>query len=596
MSTCPAPSRDYGVYRVWAPAAQQVSLRIDGVEQPMRAVDDGWFALPGLPATPGARYAFRLDDSELWLPDPRSLSQPEGVHADSEVVDPTLLRQEASWEGRSLRGRVLYELHVGTFTAGPDGRGGTLDSAIDRLDELVDLGVDAVELMPVAPFPGNRGWGYDGVGLYGTHAAYGGPAGLARFVAAAHRRGLAVVLDVVHNHLGPSGNYLGRFGPYFTDRHETPWGSAINLDQPGSRQVRDFLLGSARQWLVDVGLDGLRLDAVHELCDDSDRHFLAELSDAVAAWEMETGRPLTLIAESDRNQPTTVTPTSHGGLGMDMQWADDVHHGVHAWITGERTGYYSDFGSAEALSAVLERVFLHAATWSSFRQEVWGAPVDPRCPDYDAHSFVTFLQDHDQVGNRAAGDRIHHGIGSGAQAAASALILLGPGTPMLFQGEEWAASTPFTYFTDHEEELGALVSAGRVEEFAAMGWAEQVPDPQLRSTFEASILCWQERTQEGPAAMLDWYRTLIALRREQADLHDPSLAATAVEVLAEETVLLRRGGLAVLAHRGPGALTSGPRAAEVLASFGEVSHSTDGTLGLAGAGAVVLRPAPGTGG
>lgn len=591
MSTAPVPARDYGAFRVWAPHAQQVTLRSDGAEHPMRAVGEGWFALPEVPAAPGARYAFRLDDSELWLPDPRSLSQPDGVHADSEVVDPARLRQETSWKGRSLRGRVLYELHVGTFTPGPDGRGGTFDSAIERLDELVDLGVDAVELMPVAPFPGDRGWGYDGVGLYGVHAAYGGPQGLARFVGAAHRRGLAVVLDVVHNHLGPSGNYLGMFGPYFTDRHHTPWGAAINLDAPGSRQVRDFLLGSARQWLVEMGLDGLRLDAVHELRDDSERHFLAELADAVTAWEEETGRPLTLIAESDRNQPGTVTPAARGGLGMDMQWADDVHHGVHAWITGERSGYYADFGSAEVLATVLERIFLHAGTWSSFRRQVWGAPVEPDSADYDAHSFVTFLQDHDQVGNRAAGDRIHHGIAPGAQAAASALILLGPGTPMLFQGEEWTASTPFTYFTDHEEELGALVSAGRREEFAAMGWAAQVPDPQLRSTFESSILRWQEREQPGHAAMLQWYRTLIALRREQADLHDPALAATAVEVLAEGTVLLRRGGLAVLAHRGPGPLTAGPRAAEVLASFGEVTCGADGTLALAGPGAVVLRPA-----
>ncbi|WP_394214774.1 malto-oligosyltrehalose trehalohydrolase [Brachybacterium vulturis] len=590
MSTVPVPARDYGAYRVWAPHAQQVTVRIDGAEQRMRTAGDGWFELPEVPAVPGARYAFRLDGSEPWLPDPRSLSQPDGVHADSEVVDPAPLRQETAWTGRELRGRILYELHVGTFTPGPDGRGGTFDSAIERLDELVELGVDAVELMPVAPFPGDRGWGYDGVGLYGVHAAYGGPEGLARFVAAAHRRGLAVVLDVVHNHLGPAGNYLGRFGPYFTDRHHTPWGSAINLDAPGSRQVRDFLLGSARLWLVDVGVDGLRLDAVHELRDDSERHVLAELADAVSAWEQETGRPLTLIAESDRNQPATVTPTAHGGLGMDMQWADDVHHGVHAWISGERTGYYADFGSAEALATVLEEVFLHAGTWSSFRQEVWGAPVDPGSGEYDAHSFVTFLQDHDQVGNRAAGDRIHHGIAPGAQAAASALILLGPGTPMLFQGEEWAASTPFTYFTAHEEELGALVSAGRRQEFAAMGWGKQVPDPQLRSTFESSILRWREREQTGHAAMLEWYRTLIALRREHADLRDPALATTAVEVLAEGTVLLRRGGLAVLAHRGPGPHPAGPRAAEVLASFGEVARNADGTLALAGPGAVVLRP------
>jgi len=593
MSTAPDSSPSTARYRVWAPAARRVTVRVDGAEHPMRQQADGWFDLPEVPAVPGARYAFRLDDGELWLPDPRSLSQPDGVHADSEVVDPASLRQEPGWEGRSVRGQVLYELHVGTFTSGADGTGGTFDSTIERLDELVELGVDAIELMPVAPFPGDRGWGYDGVGLYGVHAAYGGPQGLARLVAAAHRRGLAVVLDVVHNHLGPSGNYLGMFGPYFTDHHETPWGSAVNLDQPGSRQVRDFLVGSARHWLVDMGLDGLRLDAVHELKDDSPRHVLAELADAVTAWEEETGRPLTLIAESDRNQPSTVIPTGRGGLGMDMQWADDVHHGVHAWITGERSGYYADFGSTEVLATVLQQVFLHAGTWSSFREEVWGAPVDPASTAYDAHSFVTFLQDHDQVGNRAAGDRIHHGITPGQHAAASALILLGPGTPMLFQGEEWAASTPFTYFTDHDEELGALVSAGRVQEFAAMGWGDRVPDPQARPTFESSFLRWEEREQGAHASMLEWYRRLIALRHELPDLHDPDLGRTSVEVLAEETVLLRRGGVAVLAHRGPGPLVAGPRALEVLASFGDLSQGADGALRLAGAGAVVLRPADG---
>lgn len=582
------PPRDYTRYAVWAPRAQEVAVRVDGAVHAMRPADAGWFTLPDVPAVPGSRYAFRLDDGELWLPDPRSLSQPDGVHADSEVVDPRALREEDGWQGRDLRGRVLYELHVGTFTPGPEGRGGTLDSAIERLDALVELGADAVELMPLAPFPGDRGWGYDGVGLYGVHAAYGGPTALARFVAAAHRRGLAVVLDVVHNHLGPSGNYLGMFGPYFTDEHQTPWGAAVNLDQPGAAEVRALLLGSARQWLVDVGVDGLRLDAVHELRDDSPRHLLAELAEAVAGWEAETGRPLTLIAESDRNQPATVTPTARGGLGMDMQWADDVHHGVHAWITGEREGYYGDFGSAEVLATVLSRVFLHAGTWSTFREEVWGAPVDPGSADYDAHSFVTFLQDHDQVGNRAAGDRIHHDLTPAQHAAASALILLGPGTPMLFQGEEWAASTPFTFFTDHDEELGPLVSAGRVEEFAAMGWGEEVPDPQARATFESSILSWQERERPGHAEMLAWYRTLIALRREHPALRDPDLRRVEVEVLGEGTVLMRRDELAVLAHRGPGPLGEPVPATALLASFGEVALAAEGVR-VGGAGAAVLR-------
>ena len=591
----PTPLGDRDRYRVWAPSARAVRIRIDGVEHPMDAAGGGWFELADPAPVPGARYAFRLDDAAPWLPDPRSLSQPDGVHGASEVVDPAALAPSGRWPGRDLRGAVLYELHVGTFAPGPDGAGGTLDSAIEHLDELVDLGVDAVELMPLATFPGERGWGYDGVGLYAVHAAYGGPAALARFVRAAHDRGLAVVLDVVHNHLGPSGNYLGRFGPYFTAEHETPWGEAVNLDQPGSRQVRDFLLGSARQWLVELGLDGLRLDAVHELKDDSSPHLLAELADAVGAWEEETGRPLALIAESDRNQPSTVTPTAAGGLGMDMQWADDVHHAVHAWITGERTGYYGDFGDTEVLARVLPGIFLHAGTWSSFRGQVWGAPVDPSSPDYDGHSFVTFLQDHDQVGNRAAGDRIHHGIAPGAHAAAIALILLGPGTPMLFQGEEWAASTPFAFFTDHDEELGPLVSAGRVEEFAAMGWAEEVPDPQARATFVGSQLRWQERTEGEHARMLQWYRELIALRRAHAELGAGDLAATGVEVLCEDAVLMRRGELAVLAHRGPDALVLEAgrvlRASELLAGFGAPGHGEDGTVRLDGPGAAVLRGA-----
>ena len=588
MTAAPQPPTPLGAidrYRVWAPSAGAVEIRVDGTVHTMAPAEEGWFELSDPAPVAGARYAFRLDDGELWLPDPRSLSQPDGVHAASEVVDAQALAPSPGWEGRDLRGAVLYELHVGTFAPGPDGAGGTLDTAIERLDALVELGVDAVELMPLATFPGERGWGYDGVGLYAVHSAYGGPEALARFVRAAHDRGLAVVLDVVHNHLGPSGNYLGMFGPYFTDRHETPWGEAVNLDQPGSRQVRDFLLGSARQWLVELGLDGLRLDAVHELKDDSSPHFLAELAGAVAAWREETGRPLALIAESDRNQPATVTPTGAGGFGMDMQWADDVHH----------AGYYADFGDADVLAAVLPGIFLHAGTYSSFRGQVWGAPVDPASPDYDGHSFVTFLQDHDQVGNRAAGDRIHHGISPGAHAAAIALILLGPGTPMLFQGEEWAASTPFAFFTDHDDELGPLVSAGRAEEFAAMGWAAEVPDPQQRSTFVGSQLRWEERTEGEHGRMLEWYRELIALRRAHEALRSGDLAATRVEVLAEETVLMHRGELSVLAHRGPGALAAADgrvlHAEEVLGSFGPLRHGQDGGVHLDGAGAAVLRGA-----
>lgn len=581
-------TRSYDEYALWAPAAQSVTVRVDGTERTMRRGANGWFDLPGVPAVPGARYAFRLDAGELWLPDPRSLSQPDGVHGESEVVDPGRLRTTAPPALPGFRGGVIYELHVGTFAPAADGSAGTFETAIEKLDDLVALGVDAVELMPVATFPGERGWGYDGVGLYAVHEAYGGPAGLMRFVEAAHARGLAVVLDVVHNHFGPSGNYLDMFGPYFTDAHHTPWGSAVNLDQPGSEQVRAFLVGSARQWLVDFGIDGLRLDAVHELRDDSAMHFLAELADAVSAWEDETGRALTLIAESDRNDPVTVTPTARGGLGMDMQWADDVHHAVHAWVTGERAGYYVDFGSTEVLSRTLTGMFEHAGTFSTFRDQDWGAPVDPASANYDAHSFVAFLQDHDQVGNRATGDRIHHSLTPGEHAAAISLILLGPATPMLFQGEEWASSAPFAFFTDHDAELGPLVSAGRSEEFAKMGWSGEVPDPQALSTFTASQLDWSEREQDDHARILEWYRTLIALRREHADLRDPDLRRTSVEVIDEETVLLRRGNLAVLAHRGSGRATD-LVPAEVVADFDVTRPEAGEPIAFSGPGAAVLR-------
>lgn len=603
--------RAYDRCEVWAPSAAAVQVRLDGIVHDLHPGADGWWTLPGVALRPGQRCAFRVrtgDEVSPWLPDPRSLRQEEGVHADSTVVDPAQLEHEPSWRGIDLRGAVLYEMHVGTFTPGPDGRGGTFDSAIEKLDALVELGVQAVEVMPVAAFPGDRGWGYDGVGLYAVHEAYGGPAALARFVAAAHRRGLGVVLDVVHNHLGPAGNHLSRFGPYFTDAHHTPWGEAVNLDGPGAQQVRDFLLGTVRQWLADFDLDGLRLDAVHELHDDSPRHLLAEMSLAVQELAQELGRPLTLIAESDRNDPATVTPVRAGGLGMDMQWADDVHHAVHAWVTGERQGYYVDFGSAEVLSHVLAGVFEHAGTWSSFREQVWGAPVDPASPHYDGHSFVVFLQDHDQVGNRATGDRIHASLSPGRHAAAIAPILLGPCTPMLFQGEEWAASTPFAYFTDHDEELGRLVTAGRTEEFSRMGWGEEVPDPQARTTFAASILRWEEARSGAHARMREWYRTLIGLRRREPAVRAGDLRRTRGEVLGEDTVLLRRqapgapGGageeIAVLVHRGespvqlPDATAEGAR---LLASSEAVlagRPADDAPLRLVGPGALVVRRSP----
>src|SRR5665647_643691 len=376
---------------------------------------------------------------------------------------------------------------------------GTLDAAIERLNHLVDLGVDVVELMPVAAFPGVYGWGYDGVALYAVHEPYGGPAALQRFVDAAHARGLAVCLDVVDNHLGPSGNYLAEFGPYFTEAHHTPWGKAVNLDGPDAAEVRRFLIDNALRWLRDFHLDALRLDAVHTLLDDSPRHLLAELSDAVAALATEVGRPLSLIAESDLNDSQMVVPTAEGGLGMTAQWADDVHHAVHALITGERHGIYADFGSVETLAKALTKVFVHDGNWSTFRGQDWGRPVPP---EVDGHRFVAFASDHDQVGNRALGDRQSARLAPGELAIAAAVILTSPYTPMLFMGEEWGATTPWQFFADHPEpELAEAIRRGRIEEFEGHGGAElyggqgDLPDPKALSTVTASRLDWSEPRQ-----------------------------------------------------------------------------------------------------
>ena len=386
---------------VWAPDAGAVELVLPATDRrvPLERGEDGWWAPPAGQAelAHGDDYAFAVDGSDP-RPDPRSAWQPAGVHGPSRAFDTGVHTwSDAGWRGRDVRDAVVYELHLGTFTPG-----GTLDSAVARLDHLVDLGVGMVELMPVAAFDGEHGWGYDGVDLYAVHEAYGGPAALQRFVDEAHARGLAVCLDVVYNHLGPSGNYLDTFGPYFTEAHETPWGRAVNLDGPGAPGVRRWICDNTLRWLRDFHLDALRLDAVHALVDDSSPHLLAQLADEVAELSAEVGRPLSLIAESDLNDAAMVTPTADGGLGMAAQWADDVHHAVHTFLTGERQGYYADFGSPEVLAKVLTRVFLHDGEYSAFRGEVWGAPVPAGT---DARRFVVFDQDHDQVGNRALGDR-----------------------------------------------------------------------------------------------------------------------------------------------------------------------------------------------
>ncbi len=541
------------VFRLWSPDVRGVTLHLPGnrpAAVPMLAEADGWWVreVPG--AGHGTDYAFALDRGQgpgPARPDPRSRWQPAGVHAASRLFDATRYRwsdAEAGWHARDLLGRLFYELHVGTFTAE-----GTLDAAITRLGHLVDLGVEVVELLPMAAFDGRWGWGYDGVAPSAVHEPYGGPAALQRFVDAAHTAGLAVCLDVVYNHLGPSGNYLAEFGPYFSRTHSTPWGPAVNLDGPRSDQVRRWVIDNALGWFTDFHVDCLRLDAVHSLIDDSPRHLLAQLSDEVSELSRRLDRPLTLVAESDLNDPATVEPTADGGLGMDAQWSDDLHHALHAWITGEKHGYYADFGDEVTVARTLTRVFRHAGSFSSFRGRDWGHPVDPTL--HRGHRFLGYLQNHDQVGNRAVGDRITANAPIGRVAAGAALVLTSPFTPMLFMGEEWAATTPWQFFTDFDAELGPAVSRGRRAEFADHGWdASEIPDPQSSATREASVLDWDELRDGKHLAVLEWYRGLIALRAAEPGLRADDLDQVAVTV-GQDWLVLHRGGFDVLVNLSP---------------------------------------------
>ncbi len=521
---------------VWAPEARSVELVLDGSREAMAPGERGWWHADR-DLFPGTRYRFTLDDGEP-LADPRALRLPDGPEGAAEVVDLAAHGwADGGWGGVRLPEAVVYELHVGTFTAE-----GTLDAAVIGLDHLVDLGIDLVEVMPLASFPGRHGWGYDGVGLYAVHEPYGGPAAWQRFVDACHARGLGVCLDVVYNHLGPGGNRLPDFGPYFTDHYSTPWGAAVNLDGPGSDEVRRFVIDNAVMWLRDFHVDALRLDAVHALHDERAVPLLEELSAAVDALSAEVGRPLWLIAESDRNDPRTVAPRDEGGLGVHAQWADDVHHGLHVLLTRETQGYYADFAAPGVLARVLTGVFLHAGTWSSFRDRTHGRPVDTaRTPGW---RFVASLQTHDQVGNRATGDRLSASLDPGTLACGAALLLTAATTPMLFMGEEWGASTPWLYFTDHPDPaLAEAVRQGRRDEFAAHGWArDDVPDPQDPATVDASRLDWSELTRDPHARLLAWYRDLLRLRHDRADLRDPSLDRVGVDHdEAARTVLVRRG-------------------------------------------------------
>ncbi|MQA16612.1 MAG: malto-oligosyltrehalose trehalohydrolase [Pseudonocardiaceae bacterium] len=562
-------------FEVWAPQRRRVRVSVDGTEREMEPTAVGWWHATADSAGPGSDYVFLLDDDAEPLPDPRSAWQPNGVHTASRVYDHDAFGwTDQAWTGRPLAGSVVYELHIGTITAG-----GTFDTAIERLDHLVELGVDLIEVMPVNAVDGPRNWGYDGVGWYAVTENYGGPDGFKRFVDACHRRNLGVVLDVVHNHLGPSGAYLDRFAPYFAGSNI--WGPSLNLDGPGSDEVRRYVVDNVVMWLRDYHLDGLRLDAVHALVDRRATHLLEELAREVDALAAHLRRPLSLIAESDLNDPVIVTPRAAGGYGLAAQWDDDIHHCLHATLTGERQGYYADFGSLQGLARTLRGAFFHDGRWSSFRDRSHGRPVDTeRLP---GSAFVAYLQNHDQVGNRATGDRISATLSPGLLGCAAALVLCSPYTPMIFMGEEWGAATPFRFFSHMPEPaLRDVIRRGRYEEFTHHGWGEaDVPDPNDERTFLRSKLDWTERDTEPHATVLRTYRDLIALRRSRPELSDPRLDELAVDVdeLAR-TVVVRRGGLRVVVNLGahPTTIPLDGEPAALLLTSSDATAAPDGVL------------------
>ncbi|WP_026426025.1 malto-oligosyltrehalose trehalohydrolase [Actinokineospora inagensis] len=534
-------------FSVWAPARSRVRVTVDDVQHEMARDDQGWWHAE---VSGGIDYAFLLDDDETPLPDPRSLWQPNGVHEASRRYEHGAFEwTDSGWTGRALPGSVVYELHIGTFTPSR-----TFDGAIEKLDHLVSLGIDLVEVLPVNAFDGVAGWGYDGVLWGAVHEPYGGPDGFKRFVDACHARGLGVILDVVYNHLGPSGAYLDRFGPYFAGRNL--WGPTLNLDGPDSDEVRRYVIENALGWLRDFHVDGLRLDAVHALIDTRATHVLEELSVEVDALSAGLGRPLSLIAESDLNDPRHVRSRSAGGYGLTAQWCDDIHHALHVALSGETSGYYGDF--AGALPATLRSAFFHAGTWSSFRRRTHGRPVSS-LPGYQ---FLAYLQNHDQIGNRAAGDRLTATVSPARMLCGAAIVFCSPYTPMLFMGEEWAASTPWQFFASFPDpELASAVRTGRRREFAAHGWGEaSVPDPMSPATVSASTLDWSE-VDSSP--VLATYRALIALRRRYPELADPRLDRFVVES-GDGWLVLHRGALRVAVNLGGAAVALPVRVTAVL--------------------------------
>lgn len=516
---------------VWAPHAESVKLIIKDEESTQAMEKDFhgyWQSTDYAGIKAGTKYKFLLD-GEHTLPDPASMSQPEGVHSWSEVVDHT----EFKWTDQSFKPAtqsewIIYELHVGTFTAE-----GTFDSIIEKIDHLKALGINAIEIMPIAQFPGERNWGYDGVYPFATQNSYGGVSKLKRLVDKCHHSGIAVILDVVYNHMGPEGNYLSQFGPYFTEKYNTPWGAALNFDDSYSDHVRNFFLQNAIMWLKDFHLDGLRLDAVHAIMDTGPVHFLKELSLKVDELEKETGKPYVLIAESDMNDVKVISNYKEGGYGLEAQWTDDFHHAVHTLITGELGGYYSDYGKLDHMAKSFRQGFIYDGIFSSFRNKLVG--TDPT--NNPKHQFVVCIQNHDQVGNRMLGERLTSIVPFEKLKLAAGIMLISPFIPMLFMGEEYGEDQPFQYFVHHgDPDLVKAVQEGRKKEFESFKWQGEVPDPQSEKTFNDSTLNWDFQKNKEKEILFQYYQYLINLRKEGAfspfrssDVH--------TEVLEEKNII-----------------------------------------------------------
>ena len=572
-------------FAVWAPLPHKVELQFDKKLLPMHRAGDGWWSADVSESKPGDRYGFVLDGAGPF-PDPRSPSQPDGVHKLSQVVDENAFQwTDTHFQAAPLASAVIYELHIGTFTPR-----GTFLAAIERLDHLVGLGVTHVELMPVVEYSGNHGWGYDGVDLFAPHHAYGSREDLKKLVAACHARGLAVILDVVYNHLGPSGNYVAKYGPYFTKKFASPWGEGINFDGPDSGEVRRFFCDNALMWLRDFHFDALRLDAIHGILDTSAVHFLEELKLEVERLSAQLGRHLALIPESDLNDPRLLWAREHGGYQLDAQWSDDFHHALHTVLTGELTGYYSDFGSIGALAKTLRHAFVYDGVFSEHRRRVHGRSAE----GLSGHRFLGYLQNHDQVGNRARGERSSQLMSRGKLKIGAALVLTSPFLPMLFQGEEWGASTPFFYFTDYQEpELAKAVREGRCREFAAFGWKpEDTADPQARETLEQSKLKWDEISKPPHAGILDWHKRLIQLRRAESDLSDGELTNVCCTFDEKERwLVMKRGSISVVCNfaERPQRISIAGGAAKIVMASENAIRLTDGFAEMPPESVLVLK-------